>query len=330
MNRTCGYQLPTTCEKILSPAEYPSNQTTPKSFFARIPGVWYVVVASVLWSTSGFFTQTSILNVWPVEVRGPAIAFWRACFALVLLVPLVRRISFHWAMIPMVCFFSVMNWTFLTAVVVGSPTNAIWLQNLAPCWVTLAAVFLFREPTIPRDWFMLATCTCGVLFILIMESVYGFRPPDYRWWGQLLALASGVCYACVILCIRTLRGHDSAWLIALNHIVTAVCMIPLVWSSQVAFPHGWMWPMLMGIGMLQMGMPYFLFARGLKSTPSHIASLITLLEPCLLPVWVHLTRNGEPNYQPPQWWTWIGASCIFAGLAIRYAVPVSSEEGSTT
>jgi len=73
--------------------------------------------------------------------------------------------------------------------------------------------------------------------------------------------------------------------------------------------------------MLQMGLPYLLFARGLKTTPSHLASLITLLEPVLLPVWVHLTRLGDPTYEPPHWWTWVGAGFILFGLTIRYAWP---------
>jgi drug/metabolite transporter (DMT)-like permease len=221
----------------------------------------------------------------------------------------------------MTCFFAGMNWTFLSALVVSSPANTIWLQNLAPCWVMLGAIILFREKTTFRDWLMLAVCTFGVVFILVMETSYGAKSPDYRWWGALLAIGSGICYAGVILSIRTLRGHDSAWLIALNHIVTAVAMLPLVWMGGAAWPVGWMWPILIGLGVLQMGLPYFLFARGLKTTPSHLASLITLLEPVLLPVWVHLTRWGDPSYVAPQWWTWLGASCILVGLMIRYALP---------
>lgn len=283
-----------------------------------------MLLSAVLWSTSGFFTQSTLLRAWPVEVRGPAIAFWRACFALCLLVPLVRKTSFHWVMIPMTLCFVAMNWTFLSAIVTGSPANTIWLQNLAPVWVMLGAIALFREPTTVRDWAMLIICITGVVFILAMENAFGFREPEYRWWSPWLAVASGVLYACVILCLRALRKHDSAWLITLNHLVTAVAMFPIVWVSGVSWPTGGMWLLLAGIGMVQMGLPYLLFARGLKSTPSHIASLITLLEPVMLPVWVHLTRMGDPEYRPPQWWTWVGAGCILIGLTLRYAWPAAN------
>lgn len=287
---------------------------------AKGTGVWLIVVAAVLWSSSGFFTQTTLLDVWPIEHRGTAIAVWRALFSTLFLLPLVRKPSFHWVMIPMTLCFSGMTWTFLTALVSGSPANTIWLQYLAPAWVTLASIFLFREIPRGRDWFMLGTCILGVCFILVMDAMYSVPSKHYQWWAPLLAVMSGVCYAGVILCMRVLRDHESSWLAALNHIVILVLMAPMVWLSGVAIPSGWMWVILACLGILQMGLPYYLFARGLKSTPSHVASVITLLEPILLPVWVHFMRHGDPAYQVPQWWTWVGAGLILVGLTVRNVI----------
>lgn len=214
-----------------------------------------------------------------------------------------------------------MNWTYLTAIVSGSPTNTIWFQNLAPVWVLLGAAVFLKESTELRDWAMMVICLVGVLFILVMESLYVEASPEHRWWSPVLAIASGLCYAGVIFSMKALRKHDSAWLISLNHIATALVMLPIVWWSGVALPSGSMWFLLAGIGMLQMGLPYFLFARGLRTTPSHVASLVTLLEPVLLPVWVHVTRMSDPLYHAPHWWTWIGAACILVGLTMRFAWP---------
>ncbi|MCY2984710.1 MAG: DMT family transporter [Planctomycetota bacterium] len=302
-----------------------------KSHSASVPqtttaGIFLVIVAAVLWSSNGFFTQTTLLDGWPRETRGAALVFWRACFALVLLLPLVRRPTWHRIMIPMTICFVVMNWTYLTAIVNGSPANTIWLQNLAPAWVMIGAVLFFHERAALRDWAMMVTCVMGVLFILVMEFFYVSPSPQHRWWSPVLAIASGLSYAGVIVCVKALRHHESAWLIALNHMATAIIMLPIVWWSGVSFPSGSMWFLLAGIGMLQMGLPYLLFARGLRTTPSHLASLITLLEPVLLPVWVHLTRLNDPTYVPPHWWTWVGAGFILIGLTIRYAWPT----GKTT
>ena len=295
---------------------FPPNQTG-----TTTTGILLVVAAAILWSSNGFFTQSTLLNVWPRESRGSVIAFWRAFFACLLLLPMVRKPTLHWAMIPMTMCFVGMNWTFLTAISNGSPANTIWLQNLAPAWVMIGAVLLFRERTVIRDWVMLTTCVAGVLFIVTMEFLYEVGTPEHRWWSPVLAIASGLCYAGVIISVKALRRHESAWLISLNHIATALFMLPLVWWSGVSLPSGSLWLLLAGFGMLQMGLPYLLFARGLRTTPSHLASLLTLLEPVLLPVWVHFTRSGDPTYQPPHWWTWVGAACILFGLSIRYAWP---------
>ena len=70
-----------------------------------------VVLAAVLWSTSGVFAKSPPLQGWD----GLTLAFWRAVFAVAVLTPLIRRPKFTWAMGPMVLSFVVMNATFLTA-----------------------------------------------------------------------------------------------------------------------------------------------------------------------------------------------------------------------
>jgi DME family drug/metabolite transporter len=86
------------------------------------------------------------------------------------------------------------------------------------------------------------------------------------------------------------------------------------------FPAGVQWLYLAGLGMLQMGLPYVLFARGLKHIPGHEATGIGLVEPLLVPIWVYLAWGERPA-----WWTLAGGGFILAGLAVRYlAVPKRS------
>jgi drug/metabolite transporter (DMT)-like permease len=138
-------------------------------------------------------------------------------------------------------------------------------------------------------------------------------------WG----LAAGVFYAGVVLSLRNLRSMDSAWLAALNHLVTAVVLAPFalsgLWGSQAAapLPSGIQWLLLAGFGIFQMGLPYVLFARGLRRIPGHEATGIALMEPLLVPVWVYLAWGDTPD-----WWTLVGGGLILIGLAIRYLAPV--------
>jgi drug/metabolite transporter (DMT)-like permease len=243
-------------------------------------------------------------------------AFWRAAFACVVLWPLVRRPAWSWKLVPMVAAFAAMNYTYLTAMVQGSAANAIWLQCTAPVWVLLVGVLVFGERAVFRDWLLIAFSAAGVGIILYWESQG--KAVSAVLWG----LASGVFYAGVVLSLRNLRSLDSAWLVALNHLVTA-CVLAVPYALDLSQPSGvapvpWpttgtQWLLLAGFGIFQMGLPYVLFARGLRSLAGHEAAGIGLAEPILVPVWVWLAWGDRPAS-----WTLIGGGLILVGLAIRY------------
>jgi DME family drug/metabolite transporter len=263
-------------------------------------------VASLMWSTSGFFAKSPYFVGWP----GPVLAFWRAVFACSILWPMVRRPRLAWQLVPMTLFFAGLNYTYLTSMVMGSAANAIWLQCTAPVWVLLVGVFVFGERAIARDWLMVAFAMMGVGVIIYFES-RGVALAAVGW-----GLASGVMYAGVVLSLRQLRGLDPVWLAAVNHLGTAIVLLPFVLVSDVPFPSGMQWPFLAGFGILQMAVPYVLFTYALKRIAGHEATGIGLIEPLLVPLWAYLAWGDRPA-----WWTLVGGSFILAGLVVRYLAP---------
>lgn len=265
-----------------------------------------VACAALLWSTSGFFAKAPLFEGWP----GPTLAFWRATFASVLLVPCVRRPGWSPLLIPMVVVFALMNFTYLTAMATSEASLAIWLQNTGPAWVLLVNFLWIRDPVGPRDWFLFVMAALGVGIILRYE----LRGAEVS--GVLFGLAAGAFYAGVVVLLRQLRSFDATWLIALNHVGTAVLLSPLAFSGG-RWPVGQQWLYLAAFGMLQMGLPYVLFARGVKALPSHEAAGIALLEPLLVPLWVFVAWRHHPSYEAPAWWTLTGGACILVGLVYR-------------
>jgi drug/metabolite transporter, DME family len=272
-----------------------------------------VLTAALMWSSGGFFAKAPHFVGWP----GPVMAFWRAAFACVVLLPLVRRPTWSWKLLPMTAVFALMNYTYLTAMAKGSAANAIWLQSTAPVWVLIVGVLIFGERATRRDLLLLVFCAAGIGVILFYES--RGESLEAVLWG----LAAGVFYGGVVLGLRQLRAMDSTWLAAMNHLVTALVLSPLALaplvsgSSATPFPSGIeRWLLLAGFGMLQMGLPYILFARGLRTIPGHEATAIGLMEPVLVPVWVLLAWGDRPA-----WWTLVGGGLILSGLAVRYAIP---------
>jgi drug/metabolite transporter (DMT)-like permease len=272
-----------------------------------------VAAAAVLWSTSGAYNKL-LTNVMPEHFGQPPIApvqiaCYRVFFAGLLLVPLLRRndLSFRPLMLASGVSFALMNWLFITAQAEGTAANAILLQYTAPLWMYLVSVFCLGEPADRRGTIALLAGTLGIAII-----VFG------GWEGGratvvLLALGSGVGYAAVLICLRLLRGQSSRWLTVWNHLCGAAALFPfLVGETPPTWPQ---YVVLFFFGTTQMGLAYWLVARGLRVVSPQEAGAITLLEPLLNPVWAYLV---SPATETPLWTTYVGGALILGGLAWRY------------
>lgn len=290
---------------------HPSDTEKGRSGGVKWLGRFLIIAAAILWSCSGLFAKAPIFDQWPTESRGNLLVFWRAAFASLVLVFLIRKVTWTWRLVPGCLLFATMNWSFLGAMVYGEAALAIWLQYTAPVWVFLGSWLLFRETPKPRDWLLLAFATVGVAIILISQSGTGGSG------GLLLGLVAGVTFSGVVLSLRWMRDVDSAWIIFLYHAVTAVLFAPYLFQSQI-YPSGQQWIYLFCFGAIQMGIPYVLFARGLRSVTSHEAAGISLLEPILVPVWVFVAWHSHAEYEAPEWSTLVGGGLILAGLLLRY------------
>lgn len=275
-------------------------------------GRLWIVAAAALWSSSGLFAKSPWFDGWPVETRGLMLAFWRSLFSLLLVVPMVRRPAWHPGLVSMTVCFALMVSCFMSAMVLGTAANAIWLQYLSPVWVTLFGVWLLKERITVSDYRMLICCLSGVLMILAMEMRFG-----NSMLATFLGVLSGVAFAGVVLHLRMLRNMDPAWLMTLNQSAVALMLLPWVWSApgQVSTSA---YAVLTVFGVIQMGLPYILFAWGMRTVSSPEASVLSLLEPILTPVWVYIAWHTHPGYQAPQWWTWVGGALILFGLLLRY------------
>jgi drug/metabolite transporter, DME family len=275
-------------------------------------GRFQIALAGLLWSTSGFFAKAPWFDAWPQDSRGLLLAFFRALFAIPVLLPLIRRPYWDWRMLPMMVAFAVMVWSFMTAVVLGPAANAIWLQYLCPVWVLLVSVIVFREKVSAPDIRMFLFCISGVGLILACEMIDGSG-----LWATLLGILSGVSFAAVVMLMRSLRGSDPTWLIALNHSATVILLAPWVWGEHRPIGVGGYFALAL-FGVFQMSAAYILFARGLRSTSGPEASVLSLIEPILVPVWVYVAWHHHSSYLQPPWWTWVGAVLITLGLVSRY------------
>jgi drug/metabolite transporter (DMT)-like permease len=305
VNRNAGFQE--------AGPDLPAAPLTPRSRHADlVRGRMLILLAAVLWSTSGAFTkmlrQDTGFGLNDPPVAPLQIAFYRVLFAGLVLVPLLRRgdLSFRPALVGTGVCFAVMNGLFVWALAMGSAANAIFLQYTAPLWMYLICVWGLGEPADRRGAVALGIGMLGVGLIVwdgwVRESPLVIA----------VALGSGVAYAGVLVGLRIQRGASARWLTVFNHLFSAVVLIPLVWG--VPTPSGAQMLVLVLYGALQMGLPYWLMAQALRSASPQEAGTLTLLEPLLNPLWAFLV---SPATETPSVSTLAGGAFILAAVGYR-------------
>jgi len=291
-----------------APASEPAASESPAASLRR--GRLMAVAASLLWSTSGAFVKSPPLAAIPEDGRGPILACFRGLAAAAALALFVRPRHIRWRpmLVPFVISFAAMNLLFVTAMTRTTAAAAIFLQYTSTAWAFLFSIVFLREPVDRANLFALACALAGLGWIVAGDwnSAY--------FAGNLLALGSGVCYAGVIITLKALRDEDPAWLVALCHAGAGLLLLPMVATRSLSLSP-FQWAVVCVFGVVQMGLPYVIFAGALRRIPIQDAALLTLLEPILNPLWVYLLW-GEPVGTS----TWIGGGLILGGLAIRSSV----------
>lgn len=273
-----------------------------------------ILAAGILWSLSGFFvkiltTPTSLgLNEPPVDAR--SMAFYRVVFAGLFLTPGLLRLAPprpSRSLLFMMASFAIMNLLFVRAMAEGTAAGAILLQYTAPVWLLLAGVFWLGEKVNQRDCLLLIGGLIGIV-VLVAGNWADSKPAIVA-----CALGSGITYAGVLLGLRFLRREASVWLTVLNFFGSAVVALPMIWTLPLPRPAQLVWLALFGV--VQLALPYWLMARGLRHVTSLEAGLLTLVEPVLNPLWAFLV---SPETEKPGVATLVGGGIIVGSLVIRY------------
>lgn len=269
-----------------------------------------LLAAAILWSTSGLLVKCPPMQAIPLDVRGPLLACYRVLFAAACLAPFVdwRRARFRPALVVMTLSYATMNVLYVSAVTRTTAAAAIFLQYTSTAWAFLLGMLLLGERSDRGSRVALGFALAGIVWIISAEWRGEYLT------GNLLALGSGMTYAGVVVGLRALRDQDAAWLVFCNNLVAGLVLLPWALTVDVSLD-GVQWTVIAALGVLQMGVPYLLFARGIRHVKASEAVLLTLIEAVLNPIWVWLLLGEVAPLS-----TWIGGTLILAGLVIRYTV----------
>jgi len=275
------------------------------SLSERRKAVLYLVICAILWSSSGLFVK--ILDWQPI-----AILAGRSLFASIVFIIYLRRIPTRfnrWQLLA-AAMFIVTQFLFVTSTKLTTAANSIFLQYTAPIYVVLLGYWFLGEKPSRTDYLSMFVIFLGLtLFFLDKLSTDGF-------YGNLLAILSGVTSAVMMVAFRAQKDGNPAESNLIAFIVTATFGFPFILKETWTVNS---WLILAFLGIFQIGFAFIFFTKGIKHIPALEANLIGTLEPVLNPIWVFLFY-GES----------MGKFALFGGLVVLGGVILSAVASART
>jgi drug/metabolite transporter (DMT)-like permease len=141
------------------------------------------------------------------------------------------------------------------------------------------------------------------------------RPEDVA--GNLLALASGVCFAVYVLMLRHSKARlvNRASSVIYGNLLAIIMTAP--WGIAVLASLG-RFDLLtvVFLGVFQLGLSYTLFTYAMsQGVRSLDAGIIGYIEPLLNPVWVFLVLGEKPSK-----WALVGGAIIITAVIVHMLV----------
>jgi DME family drug/metabolite transporter len=260
-----------------------------------------VAGAALLWSSGGLFIKIAPMPALAVACGRSLIA---ALFYLAVLRPDLRAARFSTAAAYAGCIV-----TFVTATRLTSAANAIFLQYTGPAYVLMLSPLLLDEPFRPLDAACVALSLAGMSLFFVGKVEAG------QLLGNVLGAVSGVFFAlAIVLLRRDAKGGrgDALPSIALGNLVAAAVTLPWAAKALPQMTSGRGLAVLLYLGVVQLGLAYWLFAKGVRKVPAAEASLISMLEPVLNPVWVLIGAGERPGG-----WSIAGGAVVLASVVVR-------------
>ena len=242
-----------------------------------------LLLAALGWSLAGVLFK---LVDWPPL----AAAGGRGLVATVFLLAVCGRgLRFTWSPLQLGTAFAYAGCTILFAIAnkLTTAANAILLQYTAPVWIALCGAWLLNERATRADWGTIATSFIGMALFLYD----GLQLNNLT--GILVALLSGMFFAAMIMLMRKQKDGSSIESIILGNLLGVLVSLPAMWSAGL--PSGKSTAALVILGVVQLGLPYLLYARASRHVTALEAVLLPVIEPILNPVWVMLFIGERPS-----------------------------------
>jgi drug/metabolite transporter (DMT)-like permease len=320
----------------------------------KLDGAWAMVICALGWSLAGVFIKYVNINSFALAGFRSAIAFVTiAAFSRRLPRFVIRaksdddgaakidrkRTLYLWlaalnyaATMILFCLCNKLTYS----------ANAVLLQYTNPAWIIIFGPFFLGEKNTRMDFIAIGGVVIGML-LFFADTIFGnaingissneIAQPEFAdtiVLGNILALVSGVTFGLTTVFQRKQQllaqvagdtndnTASDAFMIA--QIITAVFGLIFVFTTDNGIPDSKSLLFLVLLGVFQMGIPNIAYGIGIKKVRALSASLITMLEPLMNPIWVLIFVHEVPSV-----FSIIGGIIILGFILLREIIGARQE-----
>lgn len=262
-------------------------------------GIFAVFLTAILWSSGGLFIKL-------ISLDSMELSFFRCAIAAVVFALMFRKRILKLNSLALLNSFAYAAVLILFVIATKTTTaaNAIFLQSTAPIYV------LIFEPLLTKTkWERINIITIVVCFLgMILFFMGDLTPGDIK--GNIAALLAGVAFAAFFLGMKKNEPQYGESSIFYGNVIVALICIPFITDMNSISVQDF--AMVSFLGVFQIAFAYALFSYGLKRIIAVEASIISMFEPVLNPIWVFIGYGEVPSF-----YAIIGGIIIMTAITVR-------------
>lgn len=270
-------------------------------------GIFFVFIAGLLWSTGGLLIKL-------ISLTAMQLAFFRCFIAAITFgllfrkkILLVNKLTFINSV-----FYAAILITFVIATKKTTAANAIFLQSTAPIYVLIFEPIFNKTKYERINVITVAVCMVGMLLFFVGKIEPGHLE------GNIIALFSGLAFASFFLGMKKNDPKFQNSSIFYGNVLVAIISIPFLFSLEALKTDDFL--MVTFLGVFQIAFAYAFFSAGLKRIFAVEASIISMIEPVLNPVWVFIGYGEIPSVTGI-----IGGIIILTSITVRSLIAGKSK-----
>ena len=273
---------------------------------AKNKAMMLMAICAVLWSLGGIFIK--LISWHPLLIAGGRSLLAAAVlggYMAVKKIPIkVSSYSMGAGISLCACFL-----LFVAANKLTTAANAIVLQYTAPIFILIVSAVFFRDPLKKREILAVLGTVAGMVLFFFDQLSPG------NIYGNVMAILAGAFLGVMFTLVGKAGGDDSVRMsgILFSHLLTALIGIPAGLPGTASCTGTEIWCILV-LGVVQLGIPYVLYALASRDCPPLACSLIGMLEPLLNPVWVLIFAGEVPGMFA------LAGACVIIGVVTWWCV----------